>query len=168
MAPGYELGAFDCGEDAYNRWLVNAAEAAVRAGTAGVYLLIEDADNTDPRVLGYYAICPTAVVRDDLPKAVTRSGPDPVPGFLLAKMALDRSLRGDGEAMWGTQLLVAALRRIVQAADMSGGRVIVVDADNDGLLAFYRRHSFKPTGVDPLRLYMKVATARRVLEEYDR
>jgi hypothetical protein len=170
MAPGYDLGAFDCGEDTYNKWLTNAAMAAVAAGTAGVYLLLEESpgpDPTNPRVRGYYAICPTSVVRAHLPRSVTRSVPDPVPGFLLAKLARDTSLQGDREARWGTQLVAAALRRIVAAADLSGGRVVVVDVDNEGLLPFYEGHSFLPTGVDPLRLYMKVATARKLLGGYD-
>ncbi|MEJ7705944.1 MAG: hypothetical protein WKF82_00955 [Nocardioidaceae bacterium] len=117
--------------------------------------------------MGYYAICPTSVVRAELPNSVTKSMPNPVPGFLLAKMALDRSLQGDKEAMWGAQLIVAALRRIVEAANVSGGRVIVVDTDNEGLLPFYSSHSFLPTKGHPLRLYMKVATARTLIERYD-
>jgi hypothetical protein len=64
---------------------------------------------------------------------------------------------------WGTQLVVDALRRIVAAADLSGGRVIVVDEDNEQLVLFRTAHSFLPTSSDPLRLYMKVATARRLL-----
>ena len=166
MAPGFDLGAFDCGEEHYNRWLVNGAEAAVKAGTAGVYLLLQENSGRPPWVVAYYAICPTAVIRDDLPNSVTSSMPNPVPGFMLAKMALDLSLRGDKAAMWGTQLVVAALRRIVEAANISGGRVIVVDADNEGLLPFYSGHSFLPTKVNPLRLYMKVATARKLIEGY--
>ncbi len=82
-------------------------------------------------------------------------------------MALDSSLRGDRDARWGTQLLVEALRRIVEAARVDGGRVVIVDADNEGLLGFYQGHGFLPTGVDPLRLYMKVATARALLHQYD-
>jgi hypothetical protein len=167
MAPGYDLGAFDCGQDTYNGWLTNGAEAAVKAGTAGVYLLLEEATAHPPRVVGYYAICPTGVVRDELPNSATKSMPNPVPGFLLAKMALDRSLQGNKEAKWGTQLLVAALRRIVEAANVSGGRVIVVDADNEGLLSFYSSHSFLPAKGHPLRLYMKVATARTLIARSD-
>lgn len=72
-------------------------------------------------------------------------------------------MQGDPAHEWGTQLVVDALRRIVAAADLSGGRVIVVDADNERLVPFYTAHSFLPTRSDPLRLYMKVATARRLL-----
>ena len=43
-----------------------------------------------------------------------------------------------------------------RVADAGGGKVIVVDADNDGLVGFYRRAGVKPTGAeDDLALYMK-------------
>ena len=163
---GSDLTGFDCGHEAYNQWLRNSAETAVRAGSAAVYLLLEET-RAATRVVGYYAIAPTAVVRAELPRAVAGGAPDPVPGFLIAKLALDRTLRGDRDAMWGTQLVVAALRRIIEAADVSGGRVIVVDVDNAGLVPFYRGHSFLPTKADPLRLYMKVATGRKLIDAYD-
>jgi hypothetical protein len=42
--------------------------------------------------------------------------------------------------------------------------VIVVEADNAGLLGFYARTGFKSTGVEDDRsLYMKVSTARQAL-----
>lgn len=167
-SPPLDLTTSDCGVDAYNQWLSRSAVGAVKAGTAAVHLLVKEGSNqTEPQVLGYVAITPTAVVRDELPGSVARGMPTMIPGYLLAKVALDSSLRGDHNARWGTQLLVQALRRIVEAATVGGGRVVVVDADNEGLLAFYRGHSFLPTGVNPLRLYMKVATARALLEQYD-
>jgi len=48
-------------------------------------------------------------------------------------------------------------------ADAGGGKVIVVDADNHGLLDFYLRNGFKSTGADDLTLYLKVSTARAAL-----
>lgn len=166
FSASFDLTGFDCGHEAYNQWLRNSAEAAVRAGSAGVYPLLAETPAAS-RVVGYYAIAPTAVVRAELPRAAAGGAPDPVPGFLLAKLALDRALRGDRHAMWGTQLVVAALRRIIEAADLSGGRVIVVDVDNADLVPFYRGNSFLPTKADPLRLYMKVATARKLIDDYD-
>jgi len=41
LAPGFDLGAFDCGESAYNEWLVQHAVNAVGAGSSMVYLLLE-------------------------------------------------------------------------------------------------------------------------------
>lgn len=163
LGTGVDLGVFDCGQQDYNDWLVHSAGRAEQAGTAKVYLLMDE----PARVLGYFAICPTAVARAGLPGAASRNAPDPVPGYLLAKLALDRSLQRDRTMQWGTQLVLGALRRIVGAAEVGGGRVIVVDADNEGLVSWYRRHSFLPTRGSDLRLYMKVATARSQIEAYD-
>ncbi|MBT2554438.1 hypothetical protein [Arthrobacter sp. ISL-5] len=164
LAPGYDLGAFDCGEPAYNQWLADHASQAVAAGACMVYLLLEKRSDTKEKVIGYFAICPTLVVRDDLPKSLQRKVLRSAPGWLLAKLALDRSKRGDKANQWGWQLLRAALETIMAASDLGGGQIIVVDADNPGLVDWYARHGFVPTRGDNLRLYMKVATARKYLD----
>ena len=166
LNPGFDLSAFDCGGSAYNEWLVQHAVNAVQAGSSMVYLLLEQVDpGAEDRVVGYYAICPTVVVRDDMPKSLQRGVLRAAPAWLLAKLALDRSLRGDKHHQWGAQLLREALERIVASVDLGGGQIIVVDADNPGLIGWYSRQGFKSTGGQDLRLYMKVATARKYLEQ---
>ncbi|NMM22931.1 MAG: N-acetyltransferase [Phycicoccus sp.] len=165
LTPSFDLRAFDCGEPAYNQWLVQHAANAVEAGSSMVYLLLEQVHpGAEERVAGYYAICPTVVVRDDMPKSLQRGVLRAAPAWLLAKLALDRSLRGDKDHQWGAQLLREALEKIVASVDLGGGQIIVVDADNPGLIAWYSRQGFKSTGGQDLRLYMKVATARKYLE----
>ena len=44
------------------------------------------------------------------------------PAWLLAKLALDRSLRGDKDRQRGAQLLREALEKIVASVDLGGGR----------------------------------------------
>lgn len=117
------------------------------------------------RVGGYFAVCPTLVVRDTAPKQVSRGMLRSAPGWLLAKLALDRSLRGDVEHRWGRQLLREALLTIVAAAELGGGQVIVVDPDNADLVAWYISNGFVSTAGPDLRMYMKVATARSYLAE---
>jgi hypothetical protein len=166
LNPGFDLRAFDCGESAYNEWLVQHAVNAVQAGSSMVYLLLEQVHpGAEERVAGYYAICPTAVVRDGMPKSLQRGVPRAAPAWLLAKLALDRSLRGDKDHQWGAQLLREVLEKIVASVDLGGGQIIVVDADNPGLIGWYSRQGFKSTGGQDLRLYMKVATARKYLEQ---
>lgn len=105
LAPGYDLGAFDCGDAACNEWLTDHAMQAVEAGSSMVYLLLEGRPETDERVVGYVAICPTLVVRDGMPKPLERRVLRNAPGWLVAKLALDSSLRGDRTNQWGWQLL---------------------------------------------------------------
>jgi hypothetical protein len=81
----------------------------------------------------------------------------------VAKLALDKSMRGDKVNQWGWQLLRVALETIMDAAEVGGGQIIVVDADNPGLVDWYARHGFVAPGGANLRLYMKVATARKYL-----
>jgi predicted N-acetyltransferase YhbS len=88
-----------------------------------------------------------------------------VPAYLLARLALDLSLQGQG---LGGELLVDALGRIVAAADVAGGRLIVVDAIDEAAAAFYARHDFRSVrgaaaSVSPRRMAMKIATARSAL-----
>ena len=41
LAPGYDLGAFDGGEAAYNQWLTEHALQSIESGSSVVYLLLE-------------------------------------------------------------------------------------------------------------------------------
>ncbi len=126
-------------------------------------MLLEAVDDST-RVVGYYAINPAQVVRDDAPRSMSRGWPQTVSAWKLGKLAVHIELRADKQAQWGRQLLRHALETIVRVADAGGGKVIVVDADNPGLVRFYTRNGFKPTGAeDDLSLYLKVSTARRLL-----
>lgn len=163
LAPGYDLGDIDCGDPTYNKWLVRHAAAFVQAGISAVYLLLEEADEAS-RVVGYYAINPTRVVREDVPTPLSRGWPQAVPAWKLGKLAVHIDLRADKDTQWGRQLLRDALKTMVRVADAGGGKVIVVDADSAGLVGFYRRNGFKNTGAEgDLALYMKVSTARKAL-----
>lgn len=147
LAHRVDLGAFDCSESAYNEWLVERAVNAVEAGSRMVYLLLDRVrPDAEERVIGYYAICPTVVVRDDMPKSLQRGVLRAAPAWLLAKLALDKSLRGDKDHEWGAQLLREVLEKIVASVDLGGGQIIVVEADNPDLIGWYSRHGFKSTG----------------------
>lgn len=165
-ASRYDLEAFDCGEPDYNLWLVNDAERACKAGTSAVHLLLEVGEQSET-VVGYYAICPTMIVRETMPKALQRGSMAETPGWLLTKLAVSlhlRKKRSDEEM--GSQLLREALCIIARNAEAGGGRVIAVDAGHPKLIDWYVANGFKPTGVlGSNRLFMKVSTAKRYLLE---
>lgn len=161
---GYDLETFDCGEPDYNEWLVEHSGPSVTSGVCAVHLLLESEDVE--RVVGYYAISPAQVLRAVLPTSMARGWPATVPAWKLGKLAVHVGLRADKQAQWGRQLLRDALERLVRVADAGGGKVIVVDADNAGLVGFYVRNGFKSTGIDgDLSLYLKVSTARKALAQ---
>jgi hypothetical protein len=173
MPPNFELGGidFDCGVEEYNEWLNRHAKNAVSSGSASVYLLVETASD---RCVGYFTLSPTQVVKADMPKGLHGGLMRATPGFLIGKLALDKTC----QTRWrkangldplpqslGPDLLRAAVLKAVEAARIGGGQVIVIDADNEGLVPYYRDWGFIPAdGPGQLRLYMKMSTARTYSE----
>ena len=85
------------------------------------------------------------------------------PGYLIGKLALSKELQGAKPPL-GPQLVLAAIAKVVDAAAVGGGQVIVVDADTEDLIPFYERCGFVHTGVPgSTRLFMKVSTAKQAL-----
>jgi GNAT superfamily N-acetyltransferase len=152
----FDISRFDCGNETLNRWLT---EQALRAEQAGISATTAWTPHDDDRVVAYYTVAPTQLLRGELPSRSMAGGHSVIPGYLLGRLALDRSLHGRGV---GSQLLLDALDLIVSAADRSGGRVLVVDAIDDNAAAFYVHHGFAPIP-ETQRLIIKIATARTAL-----
>src|ERR1700682_4781994 len=92
------------------------------------------------RVIGFYGLAPTAIVPSILPRSVrTGQPPAPVPCLLLAQLATDQNWIGKGI---GAGLLKHTLQRCVTAADLIGGRALIVNAGDGAAAAFWRRRGF--------------------------
>jgi GNAT superfamily N-acetyltransferase len=156
LADGHDLDAFTCGQPDLDEWLRQHADHATHQGTR-TYLLVEEGSDA---VVGYFAIAPHTLARDEAPRRIGRGAPRAIPAILLAKLALDRRFQGQG---LGAELLVHVLTTVVTAARSAGGRLIVVDAIDDDAASFYRTNSFEPSPANPRRLVMKLSTAAREL-----
>ena len=143
------IDGFTCGIEPLENWLKNSANRAQKQGSARTKVLVpHDRKN----VLGYYSIAPTSVERATLPAAAA-GGISVVPAFLLARLALSSQMQGQG---LGGELLAAALRDIIAASKLVGGRVIVVDALDEKALSFYQHYGFKRIG-NSRRLYERIS-----------
>jgi GNAT superfamily N-acetyltransferase len=156
LAPVHVLDEFECGHEALDVWLKLHARRASGQGTR-TYLLVA---NQTEAVIGYFALAPHLVERDETPGGIGRGAPRRIPAILLAKLALHKPLQGQG---LGAELLVHALTTILTAARSAGGRLVVVDAIDEHAASFYRAHDFQPSPTDPRRLIMKLSTAARAL-----
>jgi GNAT superfamily N-acetyltransferase len=149
------LSRFDCGVLSLNQWLSGRALEAQARGTAATYVGTSPASSLG---VAYYAIMPHQVRRDQVSSAMA-GGVTVIPAYLLAPLALDVTLHGQG---LGAELLHDAMDRIVTAADTASGRLIV-DAIDETAAAFYRHHDFQPVRDNPHRLVLKLSTVRKVL-----
>jgi GNAT superfamily N-acetyltransferase len=117
----------------------------------------------DQKVCAYFAICPTEVVRkDDGVSGPMAGGYSRIPGYLIARLAIDAALRGQ---RYGEQLLLDALGKAVAASEIGGGRLVVVDAIDDEAPSFYEHYHVVPVRNRERRLVMKVSTAAKALGE---
>ena len=104
-------------------------------------------------MVGYYSLAAHLIIRDDLPRTIGRGNPAQIPALLLARLALDAALHGQGH---GGTLLAEAMSRAVLAAESVGARFVVVDAIDEDAVRFYQHHGFRAIP-DTRRLLQKVS-----------
>ena len=146
---------FESGNRDLDQWFHDHALNAIGQGTR-TFVVLEGADV----VVGYFAIAPHVIERDATPAKIGRGSPRQIPAILLAKLALAEHLHKQGLV---SELLVVALRTIVEAGRKAGGKLVVVDAIDEAAAAFYRHHDFVPIPRNAHRLVMKISTAARAL-----
>jgi len=156
--------AFDCGEDALNEFLRRYARKSHELGGAKTFLAIDDADNET--ILGFYSLSAASVDYSRTPEIIRRGlARHDVPGFRLARLAVDRRRQGQG---LGGQLLLAAGRRCLRAAEEVGGIVLVIDAKNERVAAWYASYGATPLLEAPLSLLLPLATIKAALKKAEK
>ena len=153
-AQGVEL--FDCGVPTLNGYLVNQALTDQKAGKSRTYVAIRGG-----LVVAYFSLAAASLAPEDATeRAVKGQGSQQVPAILLARFAVAASehRRGIGRAM-----LLEALARCAQAAEIVGVRIVLVHAKDDGPRAFYANHDFEPSPANPLQLMILMKDVRRTL-----
>ena len=90
----------------------------------------------DKTILGFYSLSPASVDHARPPGIIRRGlARHDVPGFRLARLAVDRHGKGIGG-----QLLLSAGKRCLLAAAEVGGVVLVIDAKNERVAGWYASH----------------------------
>lgn len=140
----------DSGEPELDTWLREHAAGAEARRVARTFVWCQVDDDV---AVGYYSLAGHRLVRDDLPKSIGRGSPAEVPAVLLARLAIDASLQGQG---LGGALLADALTRVVAATELVAARFVVVDALHEKAATFYEHHGFRRIE-GTLRLVQKIS-----------
>lgn len=150
------LDGFDCGKEDLNRFLKRQAWNSQQAHSAQTYVLAKNLV-----VSGYYSLAAGSVTHDGATER-TRKGQarHPIPVILLARLAVDQSLQGEGV---GPALLKDALLRAASAADTIGARALLVHAKDDNAKGFYEHFDFEPSPSDPYHLMQIMKDLLRIV-----
>ncbi len=126
IAKRHDRAGFDCGDTDLNEFLQRHAQKSHQKGGAKTFLVIDDADGS--KILGFYSLSPASIAYERTPEVVKRGlARHEVPVFRLGRLAVDRSVQGQGV---GGQLLLAAGRRGLYVAAQAGGVALLIDAKN--------------------------------------
>ncbi|MFI5259767.1 MAG: N-acetyltransferase [Candidatus Limnocylindrales bacterium] len=160
LLPEHETGAFDCGSPSLSNWIRDVALMAHRAGTSRVYVACEA--NT-PIVVGYYAVAAASLsLQQATPRALKGAGRGEIPAILLTRLTVDTRSQGRG---LGKALVSDALRRVVEAADVVGVRVLLIHAESPAARDFYLHLAeFEASPTDPLHLILLLKDLRHALD----
>lgn len=157
LSPDHRIDAFDSGVAALDAWLKQRARSNEVAGASRTFVICED-----DRVVGYYSLAAASIMHSQATSKAKRNMPDPVPGVLIGRLALDKAWQGRGH---GISLLQDAVLRIVGAAETVGVRVILVHAKSEGAKLFYEQFGFRASPIEPMTLMMTVQEARQIIGE---
>ena len=148
----HQVQPFVCGNEELDRWLKDHASHADSANTARTFVWA----TSTGEVVAYYSMAMHHLVKDDLPTKMGRGAPQVCPALIIGKLALHSRLHGRG---LGSQLLVDALARVVQASEQVAAKFVVVDAIDHDAAAFYRSRGFVDLPNHSRTLVLKVSTA---------
>jgi GNAT superfamily N-acetyltransferase len=153
LGVAHDPASFDCGNDALNRFLKLHALAGQRSGISQTYVAA-----IGDRIAGFHTLVVGHVTYEDAPERLAKGLPRyPVPVIILARLAVDETWQGKG---LGSALVVDAIRRVLQAADIAGVRAMVVHAKDDAAKAFYEHLGFLPFPHKPLTLFRLIKDIR--------
>ena len=136
LTEAHDLDPFSCGTPQLDGWLKRTAQHAEAMNTGRTFLWHAG----DRRVVAYFTLAAHLVAREEVPKRIGRGSPDVIPAILLARLALDRTLHGQG---LGGELLWDAMERSWVASRHAGVRLVVVDAIDDAASLFYEHYGFR-------------------------
>jgi len=155
LAPDHELDAFNSGVEPLDDWLRRLARHNEAEGGSRTFVIC-----TGRREVGYYSLAAGSVISGTATGRVRRNMPNPVPVVLLGRVAIDQAWQGRG---LGSNMLRDAVLRVLAAGEAIGVRAILVHAISPDAKAFYEKHGFRPSPVDPMVLMITANDAQRML-----
>jgi GNAT superfamily N-acetyltransferase len=156
----HAVESFSCGQPELDRFLVRHALRAQQANSSQTYVALNGSE-----LVGFYTIVAGEVHHANAPERLVKGMPHhPIPLLVLARLAVHTNAQGRGI---GRGLLVDALGRTLQVADIIGVRALAVHAKDERAAAFYQHFGFTPSPTDPRHLFMLIKDIRLAARQPD-
>ncbi len=161
VAKAHDRMTFDCGDTDLNTFLLRFARQGHEQNAVKTFCAVADA--VPNRVLCFYSLAPASVEHGEVPPQMVRGlARHRVPGFLLARLAVDKTVAGRG---LGGQLLLAAALRCLRVTEEVGGVLMIIEAKSERVARWYAGFGAEPLADRPLTLVAPLKTFAAVLRE---
>ena len=134
------FSSFDSGAPDLDDWLRRHSTQNRRRNTAATWVITDAASV----VVAYVSVAMTGIDRSSAPTQVAKHAPDPVPAMLIGRLAVDRSVAGNGV---GTALVAHVLATVIDLNRRAACRAVVVSSLDDAARTWWERlgfHAFDP------------------------
>lgn len=140
--------AFDCGEEALNRYIAKYAMQDVKRRLTNCFVLTEGT----PKIVGFYTLSAFSIPLVDLPAEIANKLKyKTVPAALLGRLAVDTNYHG---MEYGKILLADAVKRIMR--NDVAVCTLLVDAKDDKAAEYYRQYGFKSLPVEKRKMFLLI------------
>lgn len=150
------LKSFDCGIEPLNIYLQRYALKNDSLEIGKTFIAIND----DSKIIGYFTLCSAQINFDEMPiDFQTRLPRYPIPALRIARLAVDKTMQGQGVGKW---LMQQAFIKIIQVADIAGVHVIIVDA-KETAVSFYKQFGFIKLKQTDNSYFIPITTVRKAI-----
>jgi GNAT superfamily N-acetyltransferase len=154
----HHIDEFDCGEPSLNEWLRKRAAKNNDLDASRCFVICTD-ENV---VVGYYCLSAGAINRETAPKNMRRNMPASLPVLVLGRLGIDKKYHNQG---LGSALLQDAMIRAASISQEVGVVAILIHSLSEQAKQFYLSRGFIESPIQPMTLFMTLATIRDVLSE---
>lgn len=158
---GHRVKEFECSRPQLTDYLKRFARQTTSKGGARTFVATAEDDPT--LVIGFYSLVASEISAAQASAELKKGlGNYPLPGFRLARLAVDKRFEGLG---LGGRLLLDAGFRCLAAATQVGSKAMFIDAKDDTAANFYRRFGATSLPDSPLVLVWPLAMIEEAVRQ---
>jgi ribosomal protein S18 acetylase RimI-like enzyme len=157
----HDRSGFSCGSAPLDHYFERQVSQDIRRRITACYVAVCSASN---QVAGFYTLSAAQISVTQLPERFKKNLPryPSVPAVRIGRLAIDKKFQGQG---LGSTLLINAIYRSIRS-DIAAYAVIV-DAKDDGAIAFYRHHGFLDLNAQERTLFVPLEQFAKAFSLFD-
>jgi ribosomal protein S18 acetylase RimI-like enzyme len=158
LLSAHDRAGFSSGAEPLDRYLRELASQDIKRRVSNCFVALDD----DGVIAGYYSFAATSLPLTELSPEETKRLPRYalLPAGLIGRLAVD--LRFQGQRLGGALVMDAAARA---ARGDPAIFALIVDAKDEGAVAFYEHFRFQRFASRPTTLFLPIATALHALNK---